>query len=95
MPRNSLNITSYHGKWLTVALVPIRRKRREGKQTEASFTTEVAGLEYILSSCVRQVKERYRAKQPKGEREQPEGEREQPGEEGGTERLCPRRGTGG
>ena len=56
-----------------------RGKRREGKQTEASFTTEVTGLENILSSCVRQVKERYRA-------EQPEGEREQPGEEGGTER---------
>ena len=46
---------------------------------EASFTAEVAGLENILSSCVRQVKERYRA-------EQPEWEREQPGEEGGTER---------
>ena len=69
-----LNFTSNPGIWLTVAQVPIRGKRREGKQTGASFTTEVAGLEYILSSCVRQVKERYRAEQPEGEKEQPEGE---------------------
>ena len=48
-------------------------KRREGNQTGASFTTEVAGLEYILSACVRQVKERSRAEQPEGEKEQPEG----------------------
>ena len=75
-----LNFTSYPGIWLTVAQVPIRGKRREGKQTGASFTTEVAGLEYILSSCVRQVKERYRAEQPGVRRSSQRGREELEGD---------------
>ena len=65
-----LNFTSNPDIWLTVAQVPIRGKRRKGKQTGALFTVEVAGLENILSSCVRQVKERYRAERESEQLEQ-------------------------
>ena len=56
-----LNSTSYPGMWLMVA-------QGQGRERMMAvvffFCREGAGPEDSLSSCVRQVEERYRAEQP-------------------------------
>ena len=60
-----LNSTSYPGMWLMVAQGPAQGKGRERMLAVVFFfCREGAGPEDSLSSCARQVEERYRAEQP-------------------------------
>ena len=60
-----LNSTSYPGMWLMVAQGPAQGKGRERMLAVVFFFyREGEGPEDSLSSCARQVEERYRAEQP-------------------------------
>ena len=66
-----LNSPSYPCIWVMVAQGPIRGQRRKRKLTvDLVYCREVAELDDSLSSCMRQVEERYRVEQPKRVREQ-------------------------
>ena len=55
-----LSSPSFPGIWLTVAKGPVRGQRREGRLVVGLIScSQLAGLEDHLSSCVRQVVERY------------------------------------
>ena len=73
-----LNSTSYPGMWLMVAQGPVQGQGRERRMMAVVFffCREGAGPEDSLSSCARQVEERYRAEQPeeRGSRAQPLGQ---------------------
>ena len=60
-----LNSTSYPGMWLMVAQGPAQGQGRERMLAVVFFFyREGEGPEESLSSCARQVEERYRAEQP-------------------------------